>query len=99
MVRIGRSVPGMRRTAALLALAVPAALALAATPAPAATAAKPAFRTQLLAGSSGSAEPRVTVAPNGNRFLTTNAKNGDEVVYRSRDGLTWGKPTTPGNQT
>ncbi|MDT7539529.1 MAG: repeat-like domain [Actinomycetota bacterium] len=89
----------MRRTAAALALAVPVALAVVAAPAPAATGVPPAFKTQLLEGSSGSSEPRITVAPNGNRFLTTNAKSGDEVVYRSADGLTWQKPTTPGNQT
>ena len=77
----------MRRTAVLLALAVPAVLALTATPAPAATGSgTPAFTTTLLQGSSGSAEPRVTVAPKDSRFLTTNAKNGDEIVYRSTDG-------------
>lgn len=90
----------MRRTAALLVLAVPAAMALLAAPAPAATpSATPSFRTTELAGSSGSSEPRVTVAPNGDRFLTTNAKNGDETIYRSPNGLTWTKVTTPGNQT
>ncbi|MDX6199409.1 MAG: repeat-like domain [Actinomycetota bacterium] len=89
----------MRRTAALLVLAVPAALALVASPAPAASSSTPAFKTQLLAGSSGSSEPRVTVAPNGARYLTTNAKNGDETVYRSPDGLSWKTTTTPGNQT
>jgi hypothetical protein len=91
----------MRRTAAALALAVPAALALSAAPAPAATttAGQPAFSTTLLAGSSGSSEPRVTVAPNGTRFLTTNARNGDETVYRSSDGLSWSTVSKPGNQT
>ncbi|MCU1589455.1 MAG: repeat-like domain protein [Frankiales bacterium] len=90
----------MRRLAAALALVVPAAVALAASPAPAATAAKaPAFRTTLLAGSSGSSEPRVTVAPKDVRFLTTNAKNGDESIYRSTDGLTWTTTAKPGNQT
>src|SRR3954453_8002787 len=81
--------PSMRRTAVALALAVPAAIALVASPAPAATAGKPAFHTVLLDGSSGSSEPRVTVAPGDIRFLTTNAKSGDEVVYRSVNGLTW----------
>jgi hypothetical protein len=90
----------MRRTAAVLALVVPAALALVAAPAPAATpSATPAFRTTLLDGSSGSSEPRVTVAPKDVRYLTTNAKSGDETVYRSTDGLAWQKTTTPGNQT
>lgn len=92
----------MRRTSLALALAVPAALVLAAAPSPAATGASsaPAFHTTALAGSSGSSEPRVTVAPKDVRFLTTNAKSGDELVYRSTDGLTW-KPTqgTPPNQT
>jgi hypothetical protein len=89
----------MRRTAAVLALALPAALAVVASPAPAATPSKPAFHTTLLDGSSGSSEPRVAVAPNGNRFLTTNVKNGDETVYRSADGLSWQKTTAPGNQS
>jgi hypothetical protein len=90
----------MRRTAAALALIVPAALALIASPAPAATTSSaPAFHTGLLAGSSGSSEPRVTVAPNGVRFLTTNAANGNESVYRSTDGLTWKTVTEPPNQT
>jgi hypothetical protein len=79
----------MRRTAALLALAVPAALAFVASPAPAATSATPGFHTILLDGSSGSSEPRVTVAPGDIRYLTTNAKSGDEIVYRSVDGLSW----------
>jgi hypothetical protein len=90
----------MRRTAAVLAMSVPVALAVIASPAPAATTSStPTFSTVPLSGSSGSSEPRVTVAPNGNRFLTTNAKNGDEVVYRSKDGISWAPTTTPGNQT
>ena len=89
----------MRRTAALLVLAVPAAIALVAAPAPAATTGPPAYVTTQLAGSDGSTEPRVTVAPNGNRFLTTNAKSGDEIVYRSADGKTWTQVTKPPDQT
>ena len=90
----------MRRTAAALALAVPASLGLLAAPAPAATPGPtPVFRTTELAGSSGSSEPRVTVAPHDVRFLTTNAKNGDETVYRSTDGLGWTKVATPPGQS
>ncbi|GAC1445165.1 MAG: hypothetical protein NVSMB55_24680 [Mycobacteriales bacterium] len=90
----------MRRTAAALAVAVPAALGLLASPAPAATTSSPpAFHTTALAGSTGRSEPRVTVAPNGDRFLTTNATSGEEIVYRSKDGLTWSRTTIPGNQT
>jgi hypothetical protein len=91
----------MRRTAALLALAVPAALALAATPAPAATGGgTPAFKTTLLDGSSGSSEPRVSVGPKDVRYLTTNAKSGEEIVYRSTNGLSWRRTeATPPNQT
>jgi hypothetical protein len=89
----------MRRTAALLVLAVPASLALLAPPAPAATPGKPVFHTQEVSGSSGKSEPRVTVAPKDIRYLTTNAGSGKETVYRSPDGITWTKTTTPPGQT
>jgi len=89
----------MRRTAAVLALAVPIALALAAAPAPAATTGPPSFVTTLLDGSSGSSEPRATVAPKDLRYVVTNAKDGTEVVYRSPDGRAWTKLTTPPDQT
>ena len=90
----------MRRTAAGLALVVSAAMAVVAAPAPAATTGPPAYATTLLEGSAGSTEPRVTVAPDGTRFLTTNAKgSGDEIVYRSADGKTWTQVTKPPDQT
>src|SRR5689334_6342843 len=94
-----RTVRPMRRTAAVLALAVPVALALVAAPAPAATTGPPSFVTTLLDGSSGSSEPRATVAPKDLRYIVTNAKNGDETVYRSPDGKAWTKLTTPPGQT
>ncbi|MDT7571983.1 MAG: hypothetical protein QOE05_2157 [Actinomycetota bacterium] len=90
----------MRRTAALLALAVPAALALTAAPAPAATPGPPAYKTTLLVGSAGNTEPRVTVAPDGARYLTTNEKGtGNEIVFRSATGTTWNRVTMPPDQT
>ena len=78
--------PGMRRTAAVLALAVPAVLALVASPAPAATSSPPAFKTQFLVGSSGSSEPRVTVAPG--------LGAGTLVVPDQIIDYTWGRPST-----
>src|SRR4051812_16040901 len=86
----------MRRLpAALLASAVLLAPALVSHAAPA----KPTFRTTLLAGSSGSSEPRAAISDRGVHWITTNAKNGDESVYRSTDGVTWKTVSGPGNQT
>ncbi len=87
----------MRRHLALAALLTSAAAALLA-PAQAASTA-PTYTTVLLPGTTGSSEPRVTVAPKDVRYLTTNATNGDETVFRSADGLSWTKVTTPGNQS
>jgi hypothetical protein len=89
----------MRRTAAALAVLVSAALAAAAAPAPAATPAPPAYATTLLSGTAGHTEPRVTVAPDGARYLTTNAKSGDEIVFRSPDGKSWTQVTKPPDQS
>jgi hypothetical protein len=48
------------------------------------------FHSTSLPGSSGFSESRVTVAPHGVRYVDTNAKDsGDEIVYRSTDGLQW----------
>lgn len=56
------------------------------------------YTTIKLANSSGSSEPRVTVTPDGNRYVDTNAaKTGNEVIYRSPDAIHWiqtaGAPT------
>lgn len=91
----------MRRTAVVLAVALPAAVAVFAAPAPAAApSAAPAYSTTMLPGTAGGTEPRVTVAPNGVRYLTTNAKgSGDEIVFRSSNGTSWSQVTMPPNQT
>lgn len=62
---------------------------------------KPVFKTVKLADSSGSSEPRVTVAPNGVRYVVTNAAaDGSEVIYRSNDGLHWKKTVSqPSDQS
>lgn len=66
----------------------------------ASTADKPVFKTVKLAGSSGSSEPRATVAPNGVHYVVTNATSGDETVYRSREGIHWSKTAgQPNDQT
>ena len=84
---------------------IPVAAAAAVTPliaaVPQATAAgsKPGFTSKLLAGSSGTSEPRVTVTPDGTRYVDTNATSKTEVVYSSKDGLTWKQvPGTPPGQ-
>jgi hypothetical protein len=59
----------------------------------------PHFVTLKLTGSSGSSEPRVTIAPDGTRYVDTNAKDGSEVVYRAPDATHWTLTTTPPNQT
>ena len=66
-----------------------------------ASGAAPTFTTKLLAGSSGSSEPRVTVTPDGTRYVDTNrAGDGTEIVYASPDGLTWKQvPGVPPGQT
>jgi hypothetical protein len=92
----------MRRTSRLLLVGglVPAVALLAATaPSSAASSAEPVVKTVLLTGSSGSSEPRVAVAPDGTRYVDTNAKNGDEVIYRSPDATHWTLTTTPPDQT
>ncbi|MCW2542842.1 MAG: repeat-like domain, partial [Frankiales bacterium] len=78
-------------------LGVGAALALSA-PSEAAPA-KPGFVTQKLAGSSGSAEPRVSVGPHDERWAVTSAGGGEEAVYHSGDGLHWTRVATPPGQT
>jgi hypothetical protein len=89
------------RNVLILACAVSAVAPLvAAAPGAAAVSSKPSFTTKLLAGSSGFAEPRDTVTPDGTRYVDTNAKDGTEVVYRSDDGLSWKQvPGTPPGQT
>src|SRR5947209_13784647 len=75
----------------------PAALVAALAVAPAARADGPmSFTTVKLSGAAGSTEPRITVAPDGTRYLDTNDTSGNEVVYRSVDeGNSWVK--TPGS--
>src|SRR4051812_14160408 len=66
----------------------------------------PGFTTVKLARSFGGAEPRVVVAPDGVRYVVTNAGTqndlgfGLETVYRSPDGVHW-SPTKsqPADQT
>ena len=59
----------------------------------------PVFTTVPLAGSSGFSEPRAAISDSGVHWITTNARNGEEKVYRSTDGIGWKSVTTPGNQT
>src|SRR5881275_556755 len=89
------------RNVLILAWAAVAVTPLVATTAAQATAsAKPVFTTKLLAGSSGFSEPRVTVTPDGTRYVNTNASDGTSVVYRSSDGVNWKQvPGTPPGQT
>ncbi|MEA2438235.1 MAG: repeat-like domain [Thermoleophilaceae bacterium] len=46
-------------------------------------------------------EPRIVIAPNGTRYVITNAgSGGDAVVYASPDGKTWHRTATiPGQQS
>src|SRR5436305_3569665 len=94
-MRFGRNVLTLACAAAAvtpLVAAVPQATA--------AGASKPSFATKLLTGSSGFAEPRDTVTPDGSRYVDTNAKDGTEIVYRSDDGVSWKRvPGTPPGQT
>jgi len=88
-----RLVPVVLGLAPAVALATVGATASSAAPA----APRPHYTTVKLAGSSGSSEPRVTVTPDGNRYVDTNATDGTEVIYRSPDAVHWvrtsGAPT------
>jgi hypothetical protein len=88
----------MRRPAALVSALLLVGGLAASLPTQAAVLA-PTFTTVKLAGSSGSSEPRAAISSTGVHWITTNAKNGDESVYRSDDGMSWKTVTTPGNQT
>jgi hypothetical protein len=57
------------------------------------------FTTTRLPGTSGSAEPRVAVGPDGTRWAVTSATDGSEVVFRSKDGVRWTKVALPPGQT
>jgi hypothetical protein len=80
-----------------LTASVPLSIASHLTSAGAASA--PGFVVTKLANSSGSSEPRATVAPDGRRYVDTNAKDGTEVIYASPDGRKWSLTSTPGGQT
>jgi hypothetical protein len=86
-----------RRRVLVPVLALVAAGLAAATLPATASGAKPAFKTVKLADSSGTSEPRITVAPNGVHYVVTNAGKpndlglGPETVYRSKDGIHWSK--------
>ena len=86
---------------ATAAVVVAAPLLATSTAAIATTTSKPTFVTKLLAGSSGSSEPRDTVTPDGIRYVDTNRTgDGTEIVYASPDGLTWKQvPGVPPGQT
>src|ERR1041385_5631533 len=43
----------------------------------------------------GGFEPRIAVGPDGTRWVSTANTMGDEVVYKSTDGLNWTKTTDP----
>jgi hypothetical protein len=95
------------RRIGLTVLAVAACgLASTALPATASGTSAPVFKTIKLADSSGLSEPRVTVAPNGLRYVVTNAGKpndigiGAETIYRSADGIHWTKTSgQPSDQT
>src|SRR4051812_19915746 len=89
------------RNVLILACAAGAVTPLvAAVPQATAASSRPSFTTKLLAGSSGSSEPRVTVTPDGTRYIDTNATDGTEIVYASTDGLSWKQvPGKPPGQT
>ena len=83
----------------LFACIAAGSLALLATSVPATAAARAAvFTTVKLAGTSGTSEPRITVAPHDVAYVVTNGTKtndlglGLETVFRSPDGLDW-KPT------
>jgi hypothetical protein len=81
-------------TRAPLALAALLLTLLAA--APAASAADLAFDPAIkLKDATERTEPRVAVAPDGRRFVITNAKDGHAIVFRSDDdGASWTKTAT-----
>lgn len=84
----------VRRTAVLMATLAVGAATISALPAASGAAALPTFTTVKLAGAAGGTEPRVAVAPDGTRFVITNASSGgDAVFYQSKDGKTWTKTT------
>ena len=89
------------RNVLILACAAAAVTPLvAAVPQATAASSRPSFTTKLLAGSSGSSEPRVAVTPDGTRYIDTNATDGTEIVYASTNGLTWKQVEgTPPGQT
>src|SRR5438067_1619375 len=93
-MRRTRLVPVVLGLAPAVAFAAFGPVAAAAKAAP-----KPHYTTVKLAGSSGSSEPRVTVAPDGTRYVDTNATDGTEVVYRAPNATSWTRTTTPPNQT
>src|SRR5947208_15228181 len=88
------------RNVLILACAAAAVTPLvAAVPQATAASSRPSFTTKLLAGSSGSSEPRVAVAPDGTRYIDTNATDGTEGVYSSANGLAWARTAgTPPKQ-
>jgi hypothetical protein len=88
----------MRRrvlAAALLATGVAAGL----MPPLAGASTAPGFTTVRLPGTGRSAEPRVAVAPDGTRWAVTSDTGGNEVVFRSKDGVHWTRVATPPGQT
>jgi hypothetical protein len=85
------------RFAALLSVLL--LLALTGTTPSRATDAAPVFTTHALEGASGASEPRAAISDKGVHWVVTNARNGDEVVYRSDDGLSWTRVGTPGGQS
>ena len=87
----------MRRSAVLAALALSAGAVAVSAPGSAATG--PTFTTVKLPGTGGSAEPRVAVGPKDVKWAVTSASNGDEIVFRSTDGIAWKQVTTPPGQT
>jgi hypothetical protein len=90
------------RPGLLIPLGLAAVCAVAATvPAGASSAGKPKYVTTLLAGSDGASEPRVTVTPDGTRWVDTNQRNtGTEIIYGSPDGKHWKQTVgTPPDQT
>src|SRR3954466_386064 len=73
---------------------------VAAVPQAPAASSRPSFTTKLIAGSSGSSEPRAAGTPDGTRYIDTNATDGTEIVYASTNGLTWKQVEgTPPGQT
>jgi LPXTG-motif cell wall-anchored protein len=80
------------RNVAIIGLVAGLGLPLLVTaPAVSAASSRPSFTTTLLSQSDGRSEPRVTVTPDGTRYVDTNAKDGTEVVYASRDGKSWSR--------